>query len=207
MVSFINFFKDENGVWKMKGPLNILVDSFSARHSRPSDNEAHNCVGLKKNHSELVKFSEGDSDYDIVLSKLKSMMLAAVRKIPVAISGQQRLKESFTKDEKKAIRDSLKFDRMRERFSSVRKASGMTCNWLFANLEYQRWLDHNRVSEHYGFLWIKGKPGSRKSTIMKHAAYAAMDTKPPVTVITFFFNARGTFLEKSTIGMYRSLLL
>ncbi|OBT42034.1 hypothetical protein VE00_07424 [Pseudogymnoascus sp. WSF 3629] len=180
---------DEKGVWKMKGPLNILVDSFSARHGR------------------LVKFSEGDSDYDIVLSKLKSMMSAAVRKIPVAIRRQQRLKESFTKDEKKAIRDSLKFDRMQERFSSVRKASLMTCNWILADPEYQRWLDHSRVSEHYGFLWIKGKPGSGKSTIMKHAVYAAMDTKPPVTVITFFFNARGTLLEKSIIGMYRSLLL
>lgn len=36
-----------------------------------------------------------------------------------------------------------------------------------------------------------------------HANRAMTDT----TIISFFFNARGAELEKSTLGMYRSLLI
>ncbi|KAF8849682.1 hypothetical protein BDZ45DRAFT_555301, partial [Acephala macrosclerotiorum] len=49
--------------WKMEGPLSILVDSSSARHGRPWENEAHHCLALKRNHSDLVKFSSNDGDY------------------------------------------------------------------------------------------------------------------------------------------------
>ena len=71
-----------------------MVDKFSARHSHPIDIERHSWAGLKKNYSGLVKFSEGDNNYDIVLSRLKSMT-AAVRKIPRGIDEQQRPKNKF----------------------------------------------------------------------------------------------------------------
>jgi hypothetical protein len=41
---------------------------------------------------------------------------------------------------------------------------------------------------------------------MKHAIEAATNAAIPSTVITFFFNARGTELERSILGMYRSVL-
>ncbi|OBT77481.1 hypothetical protein VF21_05279 [Pseudogymnoascus sp. 05NY08] len=69
------------------------------------------------------------------------------------------------------------------------------------------WLDSDLVSEHHGFIWIKGKPGSGKSTIMKHAVEAATNGAIPSIIIAFFFNARGTELERSMLGMYRSVLL
>ena len=96
---------------------------------------------------------------------------------------------------------------MKTRFSDVKTASSTACNWLFAKPEDEHWLDRNRFSEHHGLLWIRGKPGSGKSTIMKYAAHAAMSTKLPATVITSFFNARGALFKKSTLRMYWSLLL
>ncbi|KFZ03699.1 hypothetical protein V502_10733 [Pseudogymnoascus sp. VKM F-4520 (FW-2644)] len=196
----------ENNVWKMEGPLGILVDSSSARHTRPWENEAHNCIGMKRDHSTLVKFSPNDSDYDEVLTKLNRMTLTAVSTIPRGIRGQLKLKE-FTEDEKGAIEDSLKFDRMQTRFFDVETPTSTTCDWLFSTPEYDQWLDSNLISEHHGFIWIKGKPGSGKSTIMKHAVEAATNTAPLSIIITFFFNARGsTELEKSILGMYRSVL-
>ncbi|OBT56950.1 hypothetical protein VE04_03196 [Pseudogymnoascus sp. 24MN13] len=42
---------------------------------------------------------------------------------------------------------------------------------------------------------------------MKHAVEATTNAALPSTVITFFFNARGTELERSMLGMYRSVLL
>ncbi|EMT67378.1 Serine/threonine-protein phosphatase 6 regulatory ankyrin repeat subunit C [Fusarium odoratissimum] len=63
------------------------------------------------------------------------------------------------------------------------------------------------VDEHHGFLWIKGKPGAGKSTLMKFILSNARRRMKDKTIISFFFNARGEELEKSTTGMYRSLLL
>jgi hypothetical protein len=59
--------------------------------------------------------------------------------------------------------------------------------------------------EHFGFLWIRGKPGAGKSTIMNFAYTQATRDKTK-TVASFFFNARGDYMGRSTTGMYRSLL-
>jgi ankyrin repeat protein len=190
----------------MEGPLCILVDSSSARHTRPWENEAHNCIGMKRDHSTLVKFSPNDSDYDEVLAKLNRMASTAVNAIPHDTREQLKLKQ-LTEREKRAIQDSLMFNRMETRFFDVETATSATCDWLFSKPEYDQWLDSNLVLEHHGFFWIKGKPGSGKSTIMKHAVEAATNAALPSTVITFFFNARGTELERSILGMYRSVLL
>ena len=66
----------------MTEPHSILVDSSSARHGRPWENEAHHCSALKRTHSELVKFSSNDEDYKMVLAELKRMASAAVLAIP-----------------------------------------------------------------------------------------------------------------------------
>ncbi|GAW27348.1 putative NACHT and Ankyrin domain protein [Rosellinia necatrix] len=60
------------------------------------------------------------------------------------------------------------------------------------------------VSAHYRFLWIRGKPGAGKSTLMKFISTNISNRGQ--TVVSFFFNARGESLEKSTEGCYRSLL-
>lgn len=60
--------------------------------------------------------------------------------------------------------------------------------------------------KHHGLLWIKGKPGAGKSTIMKCAARHASGSDTDQRVLSSFFNARGEPLEKSTEGMYRAQL-
>jgi hypothetical protein len=63
--------------------------------------------------------------------------------------------------------------------------------------------------DHGGFLWIKGNPGTGKSTLMKllfeEAKLNAKGDSSQIT-LSFFFLARGTVEEKSTTGLYRSLL-
>ena len=75
-----------------------------------------------------------------------------------------------------------------------------------SSLEYKDWLDPNKILEHNGFLWVKGKPGAGKSTMMKYTLEHARKEMTSAVIISFFFNARGEALEKSTLGMYRSLL-
>jgi hypothetical protein len=105
------------------------------------------------------------------------------------------------------LMNSLKFDQIDAQHMTIRSAHTKTCEWLFQSLQYLHWLDTTKLHEHSGFLWIKGKAGTGKSTLMKYALANARDMMRDRVIISFFFNARGEDLEKSTIGMYRSLLL
>ena len=102
--------------------------------------------------------------------------------------------------------DSLWHHTIDTRYATIKTAHARTCEWLLRKPEYQDWLDINKTQNHHGVLWIKGKPGSGKSTLVKFAVANARKTRAETAVISFFFNARGEDLEKSTLGMYRSLL-
>jgi ankyrin repeat protein len=112
------------------------------------------------------------------------------------------LRGSATRSE---ILQSLKFDEMSDRFSTINPAHARTCHWLVEREEYKAWQDMSKSLEHNGLLWIKGKPGAGKSTLMKWAFQYAQKSHEEDTLISFFFNARGEGLERSTEGMYRSL--
>jgi hypothetical protein len=120
-------------------------------------------------------------------------------------SGNQIL--SRREEQKKHIIGSLRFDQIDARQMTIRNACARTCNWLLETSEYLNWLDADRLSEHHVFLWIKGKPGTGKSTLMKFALINASKTMDDKIIISFFFNARGEDIERSTVGTYRSLLL
>jgi hypothetical protein len=65
----------------------------------------------------------------------------------------------------------------------------------------------DKIQQHRGFFWIKGKPGSGKSIMMKFLFSHAKKTMRGSIVLSFFFNARGETLEKTTTGLYRALVL
>lgn len=109
-------------------------------------------------------------------------------------------------DRRRIYLKSLEFDQIHTRHATIKSAHVMTCQWLLNNRQYQDWLDANKVSEHHGFLWIRGNPGSGKSTIIKFACANTKTKLTDSTVISFFFNTRGEELEKSAFGLYRSLL-
>ncbi|KAK1982789.1 ankyrin repeat-containing domain protein [Colletotrichum cereale] len=106
------------------------------------------------------------------------------------------------------LMDSLRFGQIDSRYESIKAAHAKTCHWLLGHSDYLCWLDPNKMADHHGFLWISGKPGTGKSTIMKYAfSQATKNATPESAVISFFFNARGDYLERTIEGMYRSLLL
>jgi ankyrin repeat protein len=77
-----------------------------------------------------------------------------------------------------------------------------TCAWLLEHPKYCNWL-----KQFPALLWIKGKPGAGKSTLMK---YALRETKkqqvPDYTVASFFFHGRGASMQRTALGLFRSLL-
>lgn len=112
---------------------------------------------------------------------------------------------SLSDIQKQTILKSLKFDQIDSRKMTIKKEHSKTCKWLLKTAEYLQWLDDTKLNDHHGVLWMKGKPGAGKSTLMKFALNSWKRRKD-TTVLSFFFNARGGDLEKSTMGMYRSLL-
>ncbi len=102
--------------------------------------------------------------------------------------------------------DAMWFHAIDARYATIKAAHAKTCKWLLQRSEYQDWLNVAKISTHHGLFWIKGKPGSGKSTLLKFAVQNVRKVMRSAVVICFFFNARGEDLEKSTWGMYRSLL-
>ena len=89
--------------------------------------------------------------------------------------------------------------------ATVRRAHSNTCTWLTQQAEYLQWLELHNVTDHYGLFWVKGHPGTGKSVLIKYLVELAQ-ARPQTIAISFFFNARGHHMERSTTGMYRSLI-
>jgi ankyrin repeat protein len=85
--------------------------------------------------------------------------------------------------------------------------SPATCDWILRNTLYQEWKGANS-----GVLWIKGNPGTGKSTLLAFVFQEfANEIKNDATqsdqlVLAFFFHARGTILQKTRLGMFRTFL-
>ncbi|VUC25403.1 unnamed protein product [Clonostachys rosea] len=123
---------------------------------------------------------------------------------------QSKLPRSTKTDilDRDSMLKALKFPQMNSRHDVIEAAEGHTCRWFLANSHYQAWLDPEQLKDSHGFLWINGKPGAGKSVIMKFLS-AEMRKQGQQThgaIVSFFFNTRGSILQKSVSGMYRSLL-
>lgn len=57
----------------MTGPAAVLVTKSSATHCRPWEDGAEHICAINRTHSEMVKFSPHDSDYNDVREKLKGL--------------------------------------------------------------------------------------------------------------------------------------
>ncbi|RYP69743.1 hypothetical protein DL769_005194 [Monosporascus sp. CRB-8-3] len=114
-------------------------------------------------------------------------------------------------DKHEELLKSLQFDQMDARYSSIKKAHAHTCRWFLKTSLYAKWTQKDPLHKDHNFLWIKGKPGAGKSTLMKFLQRQLRNqirqAENQEILVSFFFNARGHDLEKTTTGLYRSLLL
>ncbi|KAK5940975.1 hypothetical protein PMZ80_006252 [Knufia obscura] len=97
---------------------------------------------------------------------------------------------------------------MDARLRNVKIAMNQTCQWLFRHKHFRTWSSQDPLEEYNPFLRITGKPGCGKSTLMKTAlTYVDEQWDQSWCTVSYFFNARATEeLEKSSLGLYRSLV-
>lgn len=93
---------------------------------------------------------------------------------------------------------------MLDRRDSIAQPHRNTCKWVLDLREYQTWRESAS-----GMLWIKGKPGCGKSTLMSflYRMFREEREGERTVCLDFFFTARGTELQHSLVGMLRSLLV
>ncbi|KFY21533.1 hypothetical protein V493_07326 [Pseudogymnoascus sp. VKM F-4281 (FW-2241)] len=102
-----------------------------------------------------------------------------------------------------ACLQSLSFLEINYRRQEADQAYKNTCTWLLKHPAYTEWLDKNCE-----LLWIQGSPGSGKSTLMSfiyEEFHRNLSLRKGV-VLDYFFHGRGSILQKTRIGMFRSLL-
>jgi len=90
---------------------------------------------------------------------------------------------------------------MNDRFRDIDVAIAGTCGWLLRHETYKTWLGSDK-----GLLWIRGKPGSGKSTVLRHAFNHATEISDKTLVLSFFFHGRGNDLQKTIVGFFRSIV-
>ncbi|KAI8954389.1 hypothetical protein F4801DRAFT_575466 [Xylaria longipes] len=207
----IHSFQEELGSDSIKG-RKVLEDAFSHLNCPAIEAKQH----IHANHMDMCRFSGmEDPEYRKVAAAFNRIAHSTIEKMTrTEVSAEsnnsiRHPKPSFTltEEQKRSILDSLKFNQMDARQISIQSAYAETCSWLLEKAEYVDWIDATKFDQHRGFLWVKGKPGTGKSVLLKYALANLRTTASNRIQISFFFNARGNELEKSTIGMYRSLLV
>lgn len=118
---------------------------------------------------------------------------------------------------KKALLESLWYPDIQAREEGIKDAHAKTFEWLLADSEtafqpwdnFVAWLEGGQDT-----YWISGKAGSGKSTLMRYicdddrtkAILKAWAGSREVLIVKFFFWRAGSLVQKTIIGLLRSLL-
>ncbi|KAI1741243.1 hypothetical protein F4680DRAFT_416200 [Xylaria scruposa] len=173
---------------------------------------------IHANHMEMAKFDSKVEGYKRTIGHIQDILDA---KRPKAESKAKQDKETI-EARKHEILNALKVPITSSREEEIVKAHAGTCSWVWKthpvsdttqaeSSDLQVWLRNTEP-----FIWISGKAGCGKSTLMKyiyrdpqtkteleHSAWA--DGKKMILVGHFFYE-RGNNDQKSREGMLKSIL-
>ncbi|KAG9237869.1 hypothetical protein BJ875DRAFT_114429 [Amylocarpus encephaloides] len=180
------------------GPLNVTQN---VTHGG-TGNQAVNRGGKQENVFGQKFLSQGGAmNFEIYYQLFHSINSQRF----VSPSDQPLDLEQFFLKEKEACLQSLSFRDIDARRLEISSAHEGTCGWFFRTDDFQQWRNRSDLSSHNGVLWIKGHPGTGKSTLMKHTwRHHGQNFKDHI-VAAYFSHAQGDDFEKTPLGMLRSL--
>ncbi len=197
----------ETKEWSRDGPPVLLVTATSASYGRAWETGSEHTRSLDGNHSDMIKFSEQDRhDYPIVREVLRDFIreadLVIKRRFEKSSEAQRRNDSRQLPREQHGCLRSLFFTERNWRRNEIADPASTTCEWISKHPKYLTWFNQRQ-----GLLWIKGKPGAGKSTLLKHIwKIAERVGNRRIVLASFFFHGRGTLVQKSAGGLFRSLL-
>ncbi|KAI1827570.1 hypothetical protein F4861DRAFT_325910 [Xylaria intraflava] len=197
----IDTIQDSNGVELGRGTVQTMVpkDSAAYEHFNVTKDD------LPTNHQDLCRFKSRE---DIAYTRLVSHIL----KITTGVSGPSHAELEAQEPRNQDILNALYFDTMMERESRVDPAYGQTCEWVLSPKvsPFKEFLH-----SHDPVLWISGKAGSGKSTLMKYA-WKSDDLRRDLNqgwarggeliMARFFMFEGGNRIQKTYEGFLRSTL-
>ncbi|KAK3942679.1 hypothetical protein QBC46DRAFT_447659 [Diplogelasinospora grovesii] len=192
--------------------IGVLKDKVVPESSSLLGDFRENAETLQANHFNMARFSgASDPNYRSVAGEVRSIYSSILevngRSGVMAHTQEEAMPVPRYHAQSLACLNSLRFPRMDASMAGIRTPMEQTCLWLFEHPTYVNWFQRMDVQHHQGLICIRGNPGSGKSTVMKAACrHAAMELGPQVCVAGHFFNAKGSELEKTTLGFLRSLL-
>lgn len=127
---------------------------------------------------------------------------------PLKVQKPEHLSGDGLTEFEKSCLESLRFPRMNSRHRTIESPMKDTCIWLLECRAFERWSDEFGHHDGNGLIFLKGKPGSGKSVLMKEAFHQTTLKQRGSAFCTaaFFFNLKGDGLEHSLAGLLRSLL-
>ncbi|KAF7856377.1 hypothetical protein EAF04_009905 [Stromatinia cepivora] len=169
------------------GLKGLVVDKESALLHIPNER----AVPMNRDHRNICRFSGPESkSYQRVCGILKEY----------ADKANMSVQPELTSNDK-AVLSSIHYPDMEQRRHNTNGAYPGTCTWILRDPAYLRWKAAQR-----SLIWIKGKPGAGKSTLMAYILSNLRHHDSGQLVLNFFFHGRGSPLQKSPEGMYRELL-
>jgi hypothetical protein len=157
----------------------------------------YQCGSIRADHRDIVRYeTRNDPGFTDVVGVLKRWINSNVDKL------------YKRREAKRQFLQTLAFPGIEARRAAIGNPAQGTCSWVFGHRLYRDWERRERLDHSNGLLWIKGKPGSGKSVLMKQIVQVneSSTAEKQHLCLSFFFNARGALLERSPIGLYRSLL-
>ncbi|KAF9889470.1 hypothetical protein FE257_007373 [Aspergillus nanangensis] len=79
---------------------------------------------------------------------------------------------------------------------------------VFSNVDFEEWYSGKSQDSNEGLIWIKGKPGSGKTTFMKHAFSRTIKDlqETDASVAAFLFNRTDNRLHWSQLDLFKAVL-
>lgn len=182
----------------------------ATRQTKRKEDKAYSLLGIF-DISMTSRYGEEDYAFVRLQRKIDKSWNPAHR--PPVDSGLHKLPDeaeaaALREEHRRVLLDSLSFEQIDARHATIKEAQRSTCEWILAHPDYVAWNDKEKAARQQQILWVAGKPGAGKSTLMKFLLANAKRSKlEDEIILSFFFNARGDDLEKETRGMYRGLLI
>ncbi|KAG4273203.1 hypothetical protein FPRO04_09809 [Fusarium proliferatum] len=216
----VKTFQEGLGLTGIK--LGVLGNKVVPHDSSLIGDSREHAETLQANHIEMSRFSSSqDPNFVKVAGEIVDIYTAIEREqidhgqtgnfrltneeSPAAQYGSRNQQKVIDKKMLSTLIQSLRFNGMDTRRECISLPMMNTGQWLFRDPTFRTWQTSRHFSER--LLFIKGKPGAGKSTLMKEAVRRTKSGfQARGCCASFFINTRGDSLECSPSGILRSLL-
>lgn len=214
-----SFYKALKGAWgkdelqSLQNRLHRLSQELSNTVIPRQVHELHFQLTLMMQQNERLA-ARREKDIRKLRGELSEEFLSALQKegdrVNAGLILSSAVKQGAGFSAEQMILGLLRFQTMDERHDSIPPAYRETYEWIFKSQDYLSWLSGDS-----SLYWISGKPGSGKSTLMKHIAHhpETIDRlrewskgQEVIKAQFYLWSASRKSLMKSQEGLLRSIL-